>query len=141
MKKTWNPAQDVEAFKREINKTPYYKTISMELVELNEKEAVMRIRSGPKHINPFGTIHGGALASVIDAACGISVMYHMKNEEAAITISLNVDFVAPVITGDIAAHARMVHRGRRLARAEAVLTDAQGKLIAKGQASFILDKK
>lgn len=138
MKKRWNAAEGIEAFKTAVNKTPYYKTISMELLDLDRGKAIMVVHCARKHINPFGTVHGGALASVIDASCGLAVMYHLKEGEDAITISMHVDFVAPMLQGDITAQARMIQRGKRLARAEAVLTDKSGRLVAKGHASFIV---
>ena len=137
-KKRWNAAGDIEAFKTAINKTPYYKTISMELLNLDREKAVMVIHCARKHINPFGTVHGGALASLINASCGFAVLYHLNEGEDAITISLSIEFVAPVIKGDITAQARLIQRGRRLARAEAFLTDRNGRLVAKGHTAFIV---
>ena len=129
-----------EAFRAKVNKTPYYRTISMELVSFDKEGSVLKLRAGRKHHNPGGFIHGGALTSLLDSTCGFSVVPHLREGESIITISLNVDFISPPAEGEIISRGRLIHRGRRVARAEAVLTDNQDRIIAKGYASIMISQ-
>jgi len=97
-----------------------------------------RIKSSLKHRDPWGTVHGGALASLVDSTSGLSTSPHLKDGETIMTISLQVDYFAPAVKGDVIARGRMVQRGKRLARTEAVIEDEQKNLIAKGQAMYMI---
>lgn len=130
----------LEKFLSTTNRAPYYKTISMDVMSYDRKGAVMRIRIGRKHINPFGTVHGGAMASLIDSVGGFAVKPHLKDGGEPIAVSLHIDFIAPVLKGDIIACAKVVHLGRRLARTEAVITDENHKMVAKGTVVYIIAK-
>ncbi len=129
---------DPEEFRRQINKTPFYKTISMEMMTIDQKRSTVRIRLGRKHLNPSGGIHGGLISSLLDTACGLSVQPHLQPGESTLTISLQVEYVAPAAGDFIYAQGEMVHRGRRLARAEAVVMDEKKNLLAKGYASLAI---
>jgi len=127
-----------EAFTASVNRTPFYKTISMELVKLSRRGAVARIRSDRRHMNVWGTVHGGALASLADSACGFSVVPHLKEGETIMTVSLQIEYFATVLKGDVTARGRMVHRSRRLASAEAVIEDNKKNLVARGHGTYII---
>jgi len=128
----------IDAFRTAVNKTPYYRTISMELVRVDRKGAVVRLKSSRKHRNPWGMVHGGALASLVDSTGGLSTVPHLKDGETIMTVSLQVDYFAPAVTGEVIARGKMVHRSKRLARAETIIEDGKKNLIAKGQATYMI---
>ncbi|HVO66519.1 MAG TPA: PaaI family thioesterase [Syntrophales bacterium] len=121
-----------------INKSPFYRTISMKVEMANKKGSIVRIKSGYKHKNLWGTVHGGTIASLVDSTCGLSVFPYLKDGETMVTISLYMDYIAPVIEGDILGQGRIIHRGRRLVRAEAIIRDQTERIVAKGYASFMI---
>jgi uncharacterized protein (TIGR00369 family) len=136
-----DPAErGAEAFRAKVNKTPYYRTIAMELVSFDKEGSLLKLRAGRKHHNPAGFIHGCALTSLLDSTCGFSVVPHLREGESIITISLNVDFISSPAEGEIIGRGRLIHRGKRVARAEAVLTDGQDRIIAKGYASIMISR-
>lgn len=130
--------QDSNALKKYVNKSPFYKTISMKLISTGQEGSVVTVKSGQKHKNLWGTVHGGVIASLADASCGISVLPFLRDGETIVTTSLEVHYFAPVGVGELTAYGTMIHRGRRLAHAEAKIYDEEKKLIAKGSASFIV---
>ncbi len=131
-----------EEFRVKINKASFFKTISMEVTSLNKKGAVIKIQTSRKHRNSWGSIHGGVVASIADSACGISVWPHLKDTEIVATISLHVEYMAPITPGDvITAKGRIIQQSRRIVRAEAVLTNQTKKIIAKSYATFMKSAK
>ena len=105
----------LEEFREKIKKIPYYRTLSLEVVSLDETVAVMRVRATGKHRNPWGTVHGGLMASLIDSACGLSVWPHLKKGEVIATVSLHMDYMAPTNPGDtITARGTLVQQSRTL---------------------------
>jgi acyl-CoA thioesterase len=132
---------DQDAIKKYVNKSPFYKTISMRMVSTGTGGSVVRLRAGTKHKNLWGTLHGGVMASLADSACGISVLPFLTVGETIVTTSLQMHYFAPADVGELTAYGKMIHRGRRLAHAEAEIMDVKKKLIAKGSASFSIVRK
>ena len=131
----WRNAEEAKA---KVNKISFYKTVSMELISVDKKGAVLEIRVARKHRNPWGTVHGGVLATIVDSSCGISVWPYLKQGEFVTTISLHVDYMTSANPGDvITARGKLVQHSRTLARAESVITNQDKKIIAKGYATFM----
>jgi len=131
----WRKAEEAKA---KVNKIPFYKTISMKMISIDKKGALLEIKGARKHRNPWGKVHGGVLASIIDSSCGLSVWPHLKQNEFVTTVSLHVDYMYPANPGDvITARGKLIQQSRTLARAEAVILNQDKKIIAKGYATFV----
>ncbi|MEN6466864.1 MAG: PaaI family thioesterase [Syntrophaceae bacterium] len=131
----WKKTEEARA---KVNKVPFYKTLSMEMISIDKKGAVLEIKGARKHRNPWGKVHGGVLATIIDSSCGLSVWPHLKQNEFVTTVSLHVDYMSPAHPGDvITARGKLIQQSRTLARAEAVITNQDKKIIAKGYATFV----
>lgn len=85
------------------------------------------------------SIHGGALATLVDVACAsaLSPTLH-AGAEIQVTTEMNVRYYRQPRTSPLTAEARIVHRGRRLAGVECVITDADDCVIARGHASYMI---
>ena len=59
-----------------------------------------------------GSLHGGAIATLVDSAGGLALRPHLRNpvRDGVATISLNVDYLSSV-TDDAVAHAEVVRVG------------------------------
>ena len=51
-----------------VNRSPYFSLLSMEIKDLQWGICLMEVKLEEKHLQPFGMVHGGAIASVVDAA-------------------------------------------------------------------------
>lgn len=120
-----------------VNQAPFYQTIDMELVQVDKRGSVLRLKTEHKHLNLLGVIHGGALASLVDSACSLSLVPYLKEGQAMITLSLHVEYIASGSKGDLTGRGKVVHRSNRVIRAEAVIIDQTANLIAKGYATLI----
>lgn len=65
--KTVNP-KHIEQLLTLINASPYFKLLNIEVCELKKGYSKIIVRLEEKHLNPFGTLHGGVYASAIDTA-------------------------------------------------------------------------
>jgi uncharacterized protein (TIGR00369 family) len=128
----------IEEIRSKVNKSPFYRTIAMEVLEVDNEGSLLRIKSDTKHHNIRGTMHGGVIASLVDSSCASSIAPYLKDGERMATTSLHIDYIAVASDGYLLGRGRMIHRGRQLARAEAVITNENEKLIAKGYASFMI---
>jgi uncharacterized protein (TIGR00369 family) len=127
-----------EAISRLVNRSPYFSLISMKIKELEWGTSVLEIELGKKHLQPFGYLHGGAIASVIDAATFWAVFPQVKDGMGLTTVEVKANFLAPVQKGKLVVKGRCIKIGRTLALGEAYVNSAEGNLIAHGTATMMI---
>jgi uncharacterized protein (TIGR00369 family) len=111
---------------------PIMKTLGFRLIELNEATASMEMEVKTElHSNPMGTIHGGVLCDIADAAIGTAHFTTVTNRESFTTIDLQINFFRPVWNEKLRAVAKPIHRGRTISRYVCDITRADGKLVAQ----------
>jgi uncharacterized protein (TIGR00369 family) len=135
------PLRDPKIFRSKINQSPFYKTIKMQLDKTGEKGSLLKIKLGRKHHNALGIVHGGVVAALIDSACSMSVIPHLRDDETIVTTELHIQYYLSITGEDIIGRGRVVHHGRRVVYAEAEIFDKEEKIVAKGFASFLIMKK
>ncbi len=116
---------------RRLPKAPIANLIGFEIGEGADGRAVMTLQAGPQHANPMGTLHGGVLCDIGDAAMGYAFASTLAEGETFTTIDLRISFLRPVWNALLRAEAKVVHRGRTVGYVECDVTDDKGKLIAK----------
>ena len=111
---------------------PIMKTLGFKLVEVGEGTASMEMEAKTElHSNPMGTIHGGVLCDIADAAIGTAHFTTAGEGESFTSIDLQINFFRPVWNERLKAVARPVHRGRTISRYVCDVTRADGKLVAQ----------
>jgi len=135
------PSKDPKIFRSKINQSPFYKTIKMQLDKTGKKGSLIKMKLSRKHNNVLGIVHGGVIASLIDSACSMSVVPHLRDDETIVTTGLQIQYYFSIAGEDIIGRGHVVHYGRRVAYAEAVIMDQEKKIIARGFASFLIMKK
>jgi uncharacterized protein (TIGR00369 family) len=137
-----------ETLKRRLfefaNDFPFFKLIGFELVDVEPRWSKTRISFRPELRNPNGVLHGGVIATLIDA--GISQAMLMTEEYQKVretkgsmtSVDLRVKYLRPVTEGIVTCEARISHLGRRIGHANAVVTSADGKEIALGDSIIML---
>ncbi len=111
---------------------PISETLDFVLAEADPERAVFRGEPGGRHYNPFGVIHAGFAATMLDSAMFCSVVSTLTRGETLTTLEFKINLVRSLVrdTGTVRAEGRVVHRGRTTATAEGHLRDAAGKLYA-----------
>ena len=115
-----------------IPQPPMCELLGFRLVEVENGSAAFEGTPGVQHYNPFGVVHGGLAATMLDSALGCAVHSTLPAGDGFTTLELKVNLVRAIgkDTGPLRAEARILHRGRTVATAEADLKDAEGKLYA-----------
>ncbi|MFT3804334.1 MAG: PaaI family thioesterase [Burkholderiaceae bacterium] len=80
--------------------------------------------------------HGGVLATLVDVSCDYVIAARIGR--AVPTIDLRVDYHRVATPGPLAVEARIVHLGRTLACAEAVVRNANGSTVASGRGQYMV---
>ena len=115
-------------------------TLGFRLVEVEDGRVVVEGTPGLHVYNPFGVVHGGYAASILDNACGYAAQSRMASGQTCTTLELKVSYHKAMTreTGPVRAEGRIVSIGRRAAFSEARLTDIAGKLYASATSSLIV---
>lgn len=119
-----------------FRKAPFTKLLGIELVGLRPGEAVLRLKMRDELRQPYGVLHGGATASIIDTATAFAVISVLGKDEKATTVDLTVHYLRPVIEGVITCTAKVVRAGRRLLTVSAEVINDEGKLIATALSTY-----
>jgi uncharacterized protein (TIGR00369 family) len=109
--------------------------IGFEAKEIADGRAVVTLAAGPQHANPMGTLHGGILCDIADAAMGMAFASTLAAEETFTTVELKINFFRPVWEANLKAEGRVVRRGSTIGYLECEVTDEGGQLIAKASST------
>ncbi|HXY33427.1 MAG TPA: PaaI family thioesterase [Planctomycetaceae bacterium] len=121
----------VEKPRRPLPPAPVADLIGFEITSGADGRAVMTLQAGPQHANPMGTLHGGILCDIGDAAMGYAFASTLAEGETFTTIDLRANFFRPVWNAVLRAEAIVVHRGRTVGYVECDVTDEKGRVVAK----------
>src|SRR5262245_3931437 len=104
--------------------------LGMRLASFAAGEARVELDATAAHGNPMGTVQGGILAAIADAAMGWAYMTTLDEGESYTTVEMKVNFLRAVRTGRIVARARVKNAGRTLGLIECDGVDTADKLVA-----------
>jgi uncharacterized protein (TIGR00369 family) len=112
--------------------------IGFEAEKIGEGRAVVALAAGPQHANPMGTLHGGILCDIADAAMGMAFASTLAPDESFTTIELKMNFFRPVWQAGLRAEGTVVQRGRTIGYVECTITDEQRRVIAKAASTCMV---
>ena len=100
--------------------------------------------AGPQHHQPYGVLHGGVWASIVEevASIGAGTRSVRRDGKGVLGVSNHTDFLRSHSEGRLDIEARPLHAGRTAQLWEVRITRASdGKLVARGQVRFhVLDQ-
>lgn len=119
-----------------VKTTPYLRHLGIELVEIEARKAVMKMPMREELRQPYGVLHGGATASLIDSTTAFAIIGSIGRDEKATTVDLTVHYLRPVTEGICICTAIVVRAGKRLITVSAEAHNEQGKLIATALSTY-----
>ena len=119
---------------------PMAETLGYDIVEASKGRVVVVADPHAKHRNPFGTIHGGLAATLLDSAMGLAVQSMLDKGFAQTTLEFKISLVRPITpqTGRVSVEGRIMTCGRRIGTAEGRLTDKHGRMLAHGTTTCLI---
>jgi len=119
-------------------RAPVAELIGFRVAEVAGGKSVVTLEAGPRHANPMGTLHGGILCDVADAAMGIAFASTLGAGESFTTIELKINFFRPVWKAQLRAEGKVVRRGKTVGYTECDVTDELGRLVAKASSTCLV---
>lgn len=114
---------------------PVASLVGFTMIHVEPGRAVMELEASERHHNPMGTVHGGVICDVADAAMGMAYASTLAEGETFTTVELKVNFLKQVRQGTLRAEGRVVHAGRTLGLVECDVRDEEGRLVARASST------
>ncbi len=112
--------------------------IGFEAKDVADGHATVTLSAGPQHANPMGTLHGGILCDIADAAMGLAFASTLAPEETLTTVELKINFFRPVWRARLRAEGTVVQRGQTMGYVECTITDEENRLVAKAASTCMV---
>jgi uncharacterized protein (TIGR00369 family) len=117
---------------------PIARLIGFEPGEIADGRAIVTLAAGPQHANPMGTLHGGVLCDIADAAMGMAFASTLAPGESFTTVELKINFFRPIWEARLRAEGKVVRRGSAVGYVECEITDEAGHLVAKSSSTCMV---
>ncbi|HEU4404446.1 MAG TPA: PaaI family thioesterase [Polyangiaceae bacterium] len=132
------PRANAARHDRRAARAPIAKQIGFRLVEVGPGFSVTELDADARHANPMGTLHGGVLCDIGDAAMGMAMASTLEDDESFTTLDLGAKYFKPIWRARLRASAKVVKRTRTLGLIECDVTDEKGSLVARLQSTCMV---
>lgn len=120
---------------------PVAKLLGMRLASAGPGLATFEMDCDERHHNPMGSVHGGILTDLADAAMGYAVISTLAPDESFTTVELKINFLRPAFREKLRCHARVDSRGKTIVYAVADVENEDGKSVAKAVSTNLVVKR
>jgi 1,4-dihydroxy-2-naphthoyl-CoA hydrolase len=115
----------------ESNPSGFAESIGIEWIDFDPDNARAKITVEPRHLQPFGIVHGGVYTTLAESICSAAT-YNAVSEDGMVAMGQSNDttFLRSIAEGQITATARTRHRGRTTWVWDVEITDDEGRVCA-----------
>ncbi len=114
---------------------PIGKLLGLMITSCGTGRATVDFEASGRYANPMGTLHGGVLCDLADAAMGLAYRSTLAEGETFTTIELKINFLRPVWNAKLRAQARMVRAGKVVGVVECDILDERQRLVARASST------
>ena len=120
------------------HKGGWNRAMDLNFLKATGDEVIAEVVGGAQHLQPYGIVHGGVHAGIIEAACSTgAAMYALARGQSVVGLENSTAFVHAARGGTLRVTAKPLTRGRRTQAWEATVTDGAGKLLATGRVRLL----
>jgi 1,4-dihydroxy-2-naphthoyl-CoA hydrolase len=115
---------------------PFDTELGLRFTELGPDGARAQLEVQPKLLQPMGLMHGGVYCSMVESMASVAAYTWLDANGGGgnvVGVNNNTDFLRSVTSGTIYGAAEPIHRGRRQQLWLVTITDADGRVVARGQ--------
>jgi len=120
-----------------VRTAAYPKHIGMQLSALELDACRVDLDLGAHHLQPFGIVHGGVLATLVDTATFWAAFLRLPEDAGLVNVDLKLNYLKAVASGTLVADGRCLRPGRQISYAEASVRDESGALVAHGTSTLL----
>jgi uncharacterized protein (TIGR00369 family) len=115
-------------------------TLGYDVAETEVGRVVITVDPTDAHLNPWGTVHGGLTATILDSCMGLAIQSTLEKGIGSTTLEFKISLIRAITpeTGKITAEGKVLNCGRRVGTAEGRITDTKGRLLAHGTTTCLI---
>jgi acyl-CoA thioesterase len=126
---------EIEQMRKKFDESPCALLLGMQLEELSQGYAKVKLELRKEFLNWDDMIHGGIIATVLDQAFGCACN---TLEDIHVAIQMNIHFLAAAPVGEtLYAESRIIRAGKRVGASEMTVSDSAGKMIARATGATV----
>lgn len=105
--------------------------------ETSTPDEELRAVPGEEHTNAGGTVHGGYVATLLDASMGRAVRERLEEGQATVTAAMTITYLRPAKPGEeISTSVEVLQQGGSLVMVTGVATNPDGERVAHAVGTF-----
>jgi uncharacterized protein (TIGR00369 family) len=132
-----NPAY-IKALKTVVKNSTYPAHMRMALDQIEKDKAEVVIDLAECHLQPYGIVHGGVVATLIDTATFWAAFLRLPEAAGLVNVDLKLNYLKSVIDGRLIAKGSCIRPGRTICYSEASVFDENENLIAHGTSTLMV---
>ena len=118
--------------RRKFRTSAVAKPVGFRLLQANRGKAICTLKTGKRHVNTIGIVHGGILCDLSDAAMGFAFLSLLLPHQMGVTVEFKINFLIPVRPPErLKAIAKTLSRGKSLYYLECEVRNRKYCLVAK----------
>ena len=133
---TPNPAY-IQAVQDSVHGAPYPALIGLRLSQLEFDRCRIDLALAERHMQPFGIVHGGVLATLLDTATFWAAFLRLPQDSGLVNVDLKLNYLKAVVGGHLRAEGECLRAGRQLSYTQASVFDESGELVAHGTSTLM----
>jgi uncharacterized protein (TIGR00369 family) len=115
---------------------PFFSALGMTVEEIGRERVVVRMDVPEAFYTPYGAIHGGVIAALMDTVGGMVVATHLTPADRTATHSFNINYTSFVREKSCRCIGRLLAMARNVATVEIEVVREDGTLAAKALGAF-----
>jgi uncharacterized protein (TIGR00369 family) len=120
------------------NDNPFFPgLLGFRVLEVKRGYAKLTAENRQELGNPTGIMHGGASFGLADTAVAAALLGRYGVGSALLTIEMKINYLEPILPGEVTAEAFVLRSSRRSAYAEVDIWSA-GKLAARASTTYMI---
>jgi uncharacterized protein (TIGR00369 family) len=121
-----------------IDGAPFVRHMGMRITELAWGRAAFEMLAADFRLQPFGVVHGGNIATLIDTATFWACYLPMDSDDDGLaTVDLKLNYLAPARLELLRCAGTLIKAGKALSYAEAEVRGGDGRLVAHGTSTLM----
>ena len=110
------------------------KAMGLHFTHATTDRVVAELAIAPHHLQPYGLVHGGVYAGIVETACSVGcALDALSRGQSAVGLDNHTSFLRATRAGKLVVTATPITRGKRTQLWEAIVTDDQGRAVANGR--------
>jgi len=124
----------------EIPPPPIVALMNMTLGEVEPGRVTFTCVPDESHYNPIGTVHGGFACTVLDSVAGCAVHSTLPQGVGYTSLEIKVNYLRALntVSGVLTVTGTVTKPGSRIAFAEGVVTDSEGRTVATASSTLLV---